>query len=184
MTRSLRADAQRNRARLLEVAEKVFAERGINASTEEIARAAGVGIGTVFRHFPTKEALVEAVYRHLLRRLADEVETASRSQDPEEALLTVFTLVADTVPAKNAYADALSAMDIKVVPSDKEDLRGVFEVLLSRAQQAGAVREEIRLPDLIALLIGASRALEHIGADPAARARVLTVMFDGLNPRR
>ena len=69
MSRTLRADARRNRARLLEVADRVFTERGVGAPTEEVARAAGVGIGTVFRHFPTKEALLEAVYVARLRRL-------------------------------------------------------------------------------------------------------------------
>lgn len=76
--RPLRADARRNRARLLDVAEAVFAEHGVTVSTEEIARTAGVGIGTVFRHFPSKEALLEAVYVARLRRLADDAAALPR----------------------------------------------------------------------------------------------------------
>src|SRR4051812_5490623 len=85
-----RADALRNRARVLTAAEAVFAARGTSASTEEVAREAGVGIGTVFRHFPTKEALLEAVYVARLRRLAEEADALVSADDAGEAFFTFF----------------------------------------------------------------------------------------------
>src|ERR1700680_1105959 len=93
--RPLRADAQRNRARLLDVAEVVFASKGIAASTEEIAREAGVGIGTVFRHFPTKEALLEAVFVRRLEQLAAHADALADAYDPGAAFFTFFSHVVE-----------------------------------------------------------------------------------------
>src|SRR5258708_17586261 len=90
-----RADAQRNRARLLDVAELVFATKGIGASTEEIAREAGVGIGTVFRHFPTKEALLEAVFIRRLQQLAARADALAEADDPGAAFFSFFSYVVE-----------------------------------------------------------------------------------------
>ncbi len=181
MSRPLRADARRNRARLLEVADQVFTEQGVGASTEEVARAAGVGIGTVFRHFPTKEALLAAVLAGRLERLAAGAEALAGDPDPGAALDQLVRLVVGHARAKNAYADALGG-DISGV---KEDVRGrlrdAVAALLERAQAAGAVRAELRPADLMALLVGASRAVENT-ADAAARERVLSVVLAGLRP--
>ena len=181
MSRPLRADARRNRARLLEVADQVFTERGVGASTEEVARAAGVGIGTVFRHFPTKEALLAAVLAARLERLAAGAEALAGDPDPGAALDQLVRLVVGHARAKNAYADALGG-DISGV---KEEVRGrlrdAVAALLERAQAAGAVRTELRPADLTALLVGASRAVENT-ADAAARERVLAVVLAGLRP--
>ncbi len=181
MSRPLRADARRNRARLLEVADQVFTERGVGASTEEVARAAGVGIGTVFRHFPTKEALLAAVLAARLERLAAGAEALAADPDPGAALDQLVRLVVGHARAKNAYADALGG-DISGV---KEEVRGrlrdAVAALLERAQAAGAVRTELRPADLTALLVGASRAVENT-ADAAARERVLAVVLAGLRP--
>ena len=164
--RPLRADARRNRALLLEAAEAVFAARGVSAPTEEVARAAGVGVGTLFRHFPTKEALLEAVYRARLSRTSDELRDLGTAEDPGAAL---FGFLADAVAhsaTKVAVADALAEAGIDVTAS---------------AQEAGAVRPDVGLPELIALLIGASRAAEHAGTDPV-RTRIIGVILDGLRP--
>ena len=181
MSRPLRADARRNRARLLEVADQVFTERGVGASTEEVARAAGVGIGTVFRHFPTKEALLAAVLAARLERLAAGAEALAADPDPGAALDQLVRLVVGHARAKNAYADALGG-DISGV---KEEVRGrlrdAVAALLERAQAAGAVRTELRPADLTALLVGASRAVENT-VDAAARERVLAVVLAGLRP--
>jgi len=181
--RPLRADARRNRALLLEAAEAVFAARGVSAPTEEVARAAGVGVGTLFRHFPTKEALLEAVYRTRLRRMADELRDLGTAEDPGTAL---FDFLADAVArsaTKVAVADALAEAGIDVTASAQEghDLAGGLGRLLVRAQEAGAVRPDVGLPELIALLIGASRAAEHAGTDPV-RTRIIGVILDGLRP--
>ena len=181
----LRADARRNRARLLEAAEQIFGMRGVGASTEEVAAAAGVGIGTLFRHFPTKESLLEAVFVERLRRLADEADQlASRDDvDAGEAFFSFFRRVLDHSRGKTAIADALAGagIDLEHTAADlKPYLYAALGRLLSRAQHAGAVRDDISIAELLAVLLGASRAVEHIGDDEALAARTLAVIADGL----
>lgn len=183
MSRPLRADAARNRARLLEVADQVFSERGVGASTEEVARAAGVGIGTVFRHFPTKEALLAAVLAARLATLAGEAEAVAGAADPGAALAGYVRLVVAHGPTKTAYGDALAGHEALAAVTAEVGgrLRAALGILLGRAQAAGAVRAELRPDDLRALLIGASRAVEH-AADADGRERVLRVVLSGLRP--
>lgn len=181
----MRADARRNRARLLEVAEAVFEDKGTSVSTEEIAKAAGVGIGTVFRHFPTKESLLEAVYIGLLRQLADEAAALATAEDPGAALFGFFTRVVDRSAAKNALHEALAHAGVDVLSAAAEvrrDMTDAIGVLLARAQEAGEVRADIGMPELMAILVGASRAVEH-AADRTVRANALTIVLDGLRGR-
>ena len=197
--RPLRADARRNRARLLDVADAVFSARGTSASTEEIAREAGVGVGTVFRHFPTKETLLEAVFIGRLQRLAEEAETLAEEaetlaeeaetlaedDDPGAALFAFFSHVVEQASTKGALAEALAEAGIDFASNAspvKEGFRRALGELLARGQQAGAVREDVRLPDLLALLVGTARAGEQVGRDTAIRARTLAVVLDGLRP--
>jgi AcrR family transcriptional regulator len=182
MSRPLRADAQRNRARLLQAAEEVFTEHGTDASTEDIARAAGVGVGTVFRHYPTKEALIEAVHHNLLQRITADARAADADAEPA-ALFTVFASVAQQMATKRLLAQALSTPDPAASDAARRDLRAAFDVLLRRARDAGLARADLGLPELLALLVGASAALEQIGRRPAARRRVLAAVLDGLRPR-
>jgi AcrR family transcriptional regulator len=182
-TRALRADAQRNRARLLVVAEEMFAERGTGVSTEEIARKAGVGIGTVFRHFPTKEALLEAVFIDRLTRLGEQATALSNSEQPGPAFFAFFALVVDQGSSKNAFADALTAAGINAQAAASDvagEFGGALMGLLTGAQRAGAVRADIGVTELKAVLVGASRAVEQIGDDPTARARMIGILLDGL----
>jgi AcrR family transcriptional regulator len=184
-TKALRADAQRNRARLLEVAEEVFAERGTGVSTEEIARKAGVGIGTVFRHFPTKEALLEAVFIDRLTRLGEQATALSRNEEPGAAFFAFFTLVVDQGSSKSAFADALTAAGINAEAAASGvsgEFAGALMNLLIQAQRAGAVRPDIGVTELKAVLVGASRAVEQVGDDPAARAQIIAILLDGLRP--
>ncbi|WP_410565967.1 TetR/AcrR family transcriptional regulator [Amycolatopsis sp. cmx-4-61] len=183
----LRADARRNRARVLEAAENVFAAKGTGAPTEEVARVAGVGIGTVFRHFPTKEALLEAVLHARLSRFVDEAETAvaAESADPGGAFFAFLTSWVEMSSAKNAYFEALSAAGV-TVPVGKSDIGGrllsALGVLLSRAQQAGAVRPDLVVGELIPVTIGVARAAEYAGPDATLRDRAVAILFDGLRP--
>jgi AcrR family transcriptional regulator len=167
------------------VADTVFAAKGTAGSTEEIARAAGVGIGTVFRHFPTKEALLAAVYLGRLRRRADEAVALAAAADPGIAFFDYFRALVEQAGEKTAIADALAeaGVDPKVVAATAgHGFHEAFEVLLRRAQAAGAVRPDIEVADLIALLVGATRAAEQ--ADTAeVRARTLAIVLDGLRPR-
>ncbi|GAA1947724.1 TetR/AcrR family transcriptional regulator [Kitasatospora viridis] len=184
-TRPLRADAARNRARLLDVAAEVFTERGLGVTTEEIARAAGVGVGTLFRHFPTKEALLQAVLvRRMERLVADGTELAEREQ-PAEAFFAAFRLVVDRSAGKEEFARALASAGIDVHAGLGElsgAVRELLERLLTGAQRAGAVRPELGVPELIALLVGTNASMEQLGPDPAAHERIFQVVFAGLRP--
>ncbi|HEV7936230.1 MAG TPA: TetR/AcrR family transcriptional regulator, partial [Actinomadura sp.] len=153
------------------------------ASTEEVAREAGVGIGTVFRHFPTKEALLEAVFVAQLRRLAGEAETLASAEDPGEAFFAFFTRVVGHSATKNAFSAALAEAGVDVKESAAKtgpELKRALGALLARAQETGAVRGDIGLAEVMTLLVGASQAAGHAGGDPAVRERALAVVFDGL----
>ena len=180
--RPLRADARRNREKVLAAAEELFAARGSGVSTEEVAQAAGVGIGTVFRHFPTKEELLAAVFVGRIDRLADEAEMGVVAPDPGAALFALITHVVDQSATKNALADALADAGVAVVAHRSGRLVAALAALLARAREAGAVRDEVDVPTLGAVLVGAARAIEHVGPDPLLRARVLRVMLAGLRP--
>lgn len=182
----MRADARRNRARVLEAAEAVFAAGGTSASTEEVAHRAGVGIGTVFRHFPTKEALLEALLTERVARLADAARSLATSPDPGAALFGLITTMVEEAVTKKTYIDALAdaSLESRIARSEAGQAAvHAMGLLLARAQEAGAVREDIGVRELIALVVGASRAAEHAGNDPAVRDRMLRVVFDGLGRR-
>ncbi|MCR6482329.1 TetR/AcrR family transcriptional regulator [Amycolatopsis sp. OK19-0408] len=186
-TKPLRADARRNRARVLEAAESVFAAKGTGAPTEEVARVAGVGIGTVFRHFPTKEALLEAVLVARLQRFVAEAEAvvAADSADPGGAFFAFLTSWIEMSSAKNAYFEALTAAGVTLQHAKSDigtRLLGSLGVLLSRAQAAGAVRDDLVPGELITIIIGVAKAAEYAGPDARLRDRAVTILFDGLRP--
>ncbi|MQY08523.1 TetR/AcrR family transcriptional regulator [Actinomadura macrotermitis] len=186
--RPMRADARRNRAKILAAAEAVFTAKGPAASTEEIAERAGVAIGTVFRHFPVKEALVQAVVAERLRRLAEAGRAAAGEPDPGAAFYAFIAHCVGEAATKHSFADALPTAGMD--PSAVHDavLGGVAELdeavgaLLARAQRAGAVRADLTVPEVAAVVTGAARAAEFCGPDGRLRARVLGVIFDGLRP--
>lgn len=177
----MRADAVRNRERLLDAAEAVFTEQGAGASTEEVARRAGVGIGTVFRHFPTKEALLSAVHARLLQDLGERAAELAGRDDPGAAFFEMVALIAGRSAAKNALADALTAAGV-ALPERQPELSDALAALLARAQRAGEVRADLTAPDLRAVLVGIARALEQLPDDPAARVRVTSALMAGLRP--
>jgi AcrR family transcriptional regulator len=182
-----RADARANRARILDVAEEVFGKGGESASTEEVARLAGVGIATVFRHFPTKAALLEAVLTRRFDRLREQAEALLDAADPGAAFLSFFRYLVADAPAKIGIAEALldaGGDDGGEAARASTELRRAFGALLQRAQQAGVIRDDAGLPEVYALLVGVSRAAarEHPGEE--VPARMLTIVFDGLAPRR
>jgi AcrR family transcriptional regulator len=184
--RPLRADARANRGRILQVAEEVFGKGGESASTEEVARLAGVGIATVFRHFPTKAALLEAVFLRRLERLRDQARALADAADPGRAFFGFFAHTVADAATKLAIADALvdaggQATDRTIAAS--HELREAVGVLLRRAQEAGAVRDDVDLPELYALLVGTSRAAAYAHLDAEVQARALAIVFDGLTAR-
>ncbi|MFG2088987.1 MULTISPECIES: TetR/AcrR family transcriptional regulator [unclassified Spirillospora] len=180
--RPLRADALRNRAKVLAAAEEVFAVRGTSASTEEVAREAGVGIGTVFRHFPTKESLLEAVLVALLERLAAEARELRSAGDAGAAFFGFFARVVSQAAAKRAVTEALAeaGVDARAATGTAgPGLKAALGTLLERAQEAGAVRADVGAGEVMALLTGMSYAAGRAGAGED----VLRIAFDGLRPR-
>lgn len=183
--RAQRVDARTNRGRILDAAEEVFGRGGESASTEDVARLAGVGIATVFRHFPTKAELLQAVLVRRFDRLREQAESLLDAADPGSAFLDFFgQLVADAA-TKIAIGEALLEAGGDSDGSARHastKLRQVVGTLLERAQQAGAVRADVELPEVYALLVGTSRAAAHGNLDTEAKARMLTIVFDGLAP--
>jgi AcrR family transcriptional regulator len=182
VNRPLRADARRNRARVLEAAEAVFAAEGVGASTEAVARRAGVGIGTVFRHFPTKEALLEAVLVERMRALAEHARAAAQDGDPGPALFGFLEHVIDQSATKNAFADALSGAGVDVtdlVGDVRHELLGAVDDLVRRAREAGALRPDVGAAEVVAVLVGASHAAMW-APDERTRVTAVAVILDGL----
>ena len=176
--RPMRADAARNREKVLRAAREAFAESGYGVPLDEIAARAGVGPGTVYRHFPAKEALFEAVVTARITDLVSDAQARADAADPGEAFFGFLTRIAGEAAAKRDLPDAIS-----VAGSLREDLFAALDLLLRRAQQAGAVRAGFRTPDLIVLLKGMFASLAD-SADPGLHERVFAVLADGLRPPR
>ena len=179
----MRADARRNRERLLDAADAVFAESGTDTSTEEVARRAGVGIGTVFRHFPTKEALLEAVFVARLSRLAARADELVDDPDPGTAFFRFLDALVGMAGSKKALSDALAGAGVDVTEAAapaKADVRRAAVALLHAAQEAGTVRADLGGEELMALMVGLARTAEQTAHDPALQARVTGLLTDGL----
>jgi AcrR family transcriptional regulator len=181
----LRADARLNRQRILDTAEDVFGASGMSSSMEEIARRAQVGVGTIYRNFPTKESLLQAVHVNRLQRLVEEAESFGARPDAGPALFGFFTVLVDQSRVKREYANALAGATLDDEPVRKVglELRRLIGVLLDRARVAGAVRPDVEIAELIALLTGACLAAEHGSWGPELQRRTLSIIFDGLGPQ-
>jgi AcrR family transcriptional regulator len=183
--RKPRADALRNRARLVEAARAAFAARGAEASMEEIARAAGVGIGTLYRHFPTREALVEAVFRDGVEQLQALADELLASDAPGEALATwLRAQLAQAATCRGLAAEAMLAMLDRgpCEPTACEEMRRSGAELLSRAQAAGDVRGAVDIDDLVRMVQAIGLAAEE-SADPDTANRLFDFMLDGVRAR-
>ena len=182
--RPLRADARRNRERVLEAAFAAFAAEGLSVPVHEIARRAGVGTGTVSRHFPTKQALYEAVFVSRVERLVGRARLLKNAADAGGALFDFFGAIVTEGAANRGLADALTGagFDIKAAASGPgHDVMDALRELLARAQQARAVRHDVDAADVMALIAGCL-AREPEPADPAARDRLVSVARRGLLP--
>ena len=176
----MRADAARNRARVLEVAYKTFAAEGLAVPIDEIARRAGVGAGTVYRHFPAKEDLYRAVIAERIRAVVNEGR-ALLDSDPAAGLFSFLrSMVLQWGAADRGLVDALAGLGIDVntaVPEAEDEYLGVLADLLRAAQRAGRVRRDITVSEIKALLVGC-QAMQVYNGDVAER--LTEVVFDGL----
>jgi AcrR family transcriptional regulator len=179
----LRADARRNRDRLLEAARTAFAAQGLSVPLDEIARRAGVGPGTLYRHFPAKEALFEAVLHDRIQRLADEARALRGAPDAGAALLGFIDRLIAEAALKRDLVDALASVGAELNAGLAEtgaQLRSEIRDLLVRAQRQGAIRDDIGITDLMAIIAGMLFALQRRSGDQADPRRAVAVLRDGL----
>jgi AcrR family transcriptional regulator len=183
--RPLRADARRNRERLLETAVRAFTEEGLDATLDGIAKEAGVGIGTLYRHFPTREALIEAAYRNELARLCDVVPELLLQMAPDLAMRAWMDRYVDYMTTKRGMADALRAVIASggnPYAESRGRLTGAIGELLRAGAAAGVLREDVPPEDVLAGLAGVSLA----SGQPEQReqaGRLLDLLMDGLRHR-
>lgn len=183
--RTLRADAQRNRDRLLDAAVRAFASGEADVTLDAIAKDAGVGIGTLYRHFPTREALVEAAYRSELARLCDAVPGLLAAMEPAAATRTWMDRFVDYMTTKRGMAGALKAVIASggnPYSESRAKLVGAITALLQAGAAAGTLRADVEPADVMTGLSGVSLA----AGDPAQReqaGRLLDLLMDGLRYR-
>jgi AcrR family transcriptional regulator len=185
-TRPQRADARRNRERVLAAAEDVLAADGMSASMRAVADRAGVGLGTIYRHFPTREALYQAILAARMEQLVAAGRAATTADDPGAAFFDFLTRILDSARDKKALSDVLAeaGLDPKSGLSRiTDDMREVLATLLSRAQKTGAVRPDLRMPELFALLTAVSLGVERAAWSRDLTTSTLSLVFDGLRPR-
>jgi AcrR family transcriptional regulator len=183
--RARRADAQRNVERLIAAAREAFAAYGPNAPLDDIARAAGVGAGTLYRHFPTRLALFEAVYRDSVERLCADGERLASSEQPGEALVDWLKGFASVVSQKRGLAAALTeeGRASEFFAQCHAMINATGGALLERAKAAGAVRDDVPLGDLLKMTKAFAYAAETSPEGPALAERLLVLAMDGLRPR-
>ena len=180
-TRPLRADARQNFERLVEAAAASIGELGPNVSLEEVAKRAGVGIGTLYRHFPNRQALLEGVYRDQVAAHCGRARELEATMPPEEALiLWLHSLLTNNLTMRG-LKEALMGGEVSPVTSEcREQMHAVGSELLARAQEVGAVRRDLEITDLLRLVHSIALMVEP-GDEGTARAeRVFKVMVAGL----
>lgn len=184
--RKPRTDAQRNRERILEAAKEAFTHSGANASLDDIAKAAGVGPGTLYRHFPTRDALIVAVYHTEVAKLAAAERRFSESMIPVDALRAWMLLFVDYVAAKHLIAPALNTLvggASKLYESSRREIQGAIEALVKRAVKSGDIRKDLDPFDLLRALIGVSNVASGPDWQQSAR-RLVDILIIGSRPAK
>jgi len=184
VSRKPRADAQQNRLRILEVAKDAFTRLGADASLDDIARLAGVGAGTLYRHFPTRDALIEAVYRSEVEKLAAAERKFTESMPPINALRAWMLLFVDHIAAKQIIAPALNSVvggPEKLYAGSHGLIRGAIDALVKRAIESGEIREDLEPFDLLRALIGVAHIASGPGWQQSAR-RLVDILITGSRP--
>ncbi len=181
-TKPLRADARRNRERLLDVAVRAFSQDGPDVTLDAIAKEAGVGIGTLYRHFPTREALIEAAYRNELAKLCDAAAELADAMPPDVAMRTWMDRFVDYLATKRGMADALRAViasGANPYAHSRDRLLGAIGTLLDAGGRAGTLRRDVAAEDVLTGVNGICLA----AGEPAQReqaGRLLDLLMDGL----
>jgi AcrR family transcriptional regulator len=179
----MRADARRSRAKLLEAATAAFAEHGADAPLEDIARRAGVGIGTLYRHFPTRVDLQAAVYRSQVETVCAAADQYMSSASPDQALSGWLRAMAAYLATKRGLSRVLVealGRDSQLITSCWDAMNGAAERLMTRAQQSGTLRNDIKPIDVLRLVHGIVIATEQA---PGETDRLLGLMLDGLRAK-
>jgi AcrR family transcriptional regulator len=182
--RKPRADAERNRERILEVAKQAFAREGANASLDDIAKQAGVGPGTLYRHFPTREGLLQTVYRSELEKLAAAGQEFARTMRPIEALRAWLLLFVDAIAAKQLIAPALNTLlgdPKKVFEASYAKMHQAIRALVKRGVESGDVRKDLDPIDLLHALVGVA----NVAASPdwkQSAKRLVDILIAGSRP--
>ena len=177
-------DAQRNRERILEAAKEAFTRSGADASLDEIAKQAGVGAGTLYRHFPTRDTLIEAVYRSEVEKLAAAERKFTETMSPIDALRTWMLLFVDHIAAKQIIAPALNSVvggPSKPFEGSRELIIGAIDALVKRAIKSGDIRNDLEPFDLLRALIGVSHIASGPGWQQSAR-RLVDILITGSRP--
>jgi AcrR family transcriptional regulator len=179
--RKPRADAQRNRERILEVAKQAFTRSGADTSLDDIAKQAGVGPGTLYRHFPTREELLKAVYRNELENLATAEEKFAETMPPVEALRAWLLLFVDAVAAKQIIAPALNTLvgdHKKVFEASYAQMHEAIRRLVKRAVKSGDIRKDLDPMDLLRALVGVANVASSPDWQQSAR-RLVDILLSG-----
>lgn len=179
--RKSRTDALRNRERLLEVAKEAFTRFGANASLDDVARQAGVGAGTLYRHFPTRDALIEAVYRSEVEKLAAAERKFAETMPPMDALRSWMLMFVDHIAAKQIIASALNSVaggSSKLYEGSRGLIQGAMEALVKRAIESRDMRRDVEAGDLLRALIGVFYVEPGAGWQSSAR-RLVEILIAG-----
>lgn len=182
--RKLRTDAQRNRGRILEVAKVAFTRRGTDASLDEIAKQAGVGAGTLYRHFPTRDALIEAVFHSEVEKLAAAASRFAAAMPPIEALRAWMLLFVDYIAAKHIILPTLNSVaggPSRLYEGSRGLVQGAMDELVKRAKKSGDLRRDIDTSDLLRAVVGVSHADFGTGWQQSAR-RLVDILIAGSRP--
>jgi AcrR family transcriptional regulator len=182
--RKPRTDAQRNRERILEVAKEAFTRSGANASLDDIAKDAGVGAGTLYRHFPTRDALIEAVYSTEVEKLAAAEQRFADAMPPIEALRAWMLLFVDYIAAKHIIAPALNTLvggPSKLYEGSRAQVHGAIDALVKRAIKSGDMRKDLEPFDLLRALIGVSNVASSPDWQQSAK-RLVDILITGSRP--
>jgi AcrR family transcriptional regulator len=182
----LRIDAQRNRERILGVAKEAFTRSGANTSLDDIARDAGVGPGTLYRHFPTREELLGEVYRTEMEKLASAEQKFAEELPPIEALRAWLLLFVDYIAAKQLIAPALNALlgdPKKVFEASYAQMWEAIRALVKRAVKSGDIRKDLDAIDLLRALIGVANVATSPDWQQSAR-RLVDILITGSRPAK